>query len=164
MEDKTTDELYNTMYIKEIIQEFYEDETPEKCFNICGHLLIRMAEGGLAPMPLMNIVRIVFNIEPDSEVEDMFHEGDDPEEFVFLTKEDGTKWLPLYTDRSEFKDRIKDNRVKEVPIRDIIEQAFDRDDIEGVIINPETEHYVLIREALEFLLENEETCKSYLKE
>lgn len=164
MEDKTNDELYNTMYIKEIIQEFYEDETPEKCFNICGHLLIRMAEGGLAPMPLMNIVRIVFNLDSDSDVEDMFPEGDDPEEFVFLTKEDGTKWLPLYTDRSEFKDRIKDNRVKEVPIRDIIEQAFDRDDIEGVIINPETEHYVLIREALEFLLENEETCKSYLKE
>ncbi len=164
MKDKTMDELYNTMYIKEIIQEFYEDDTPEKCFNICGHLLIRMAEGGTAPMPLLNIVRIAFAFEPDTEVEDIFPEGEEPEEFVYLTLDDGTKWLPLFTDREEFKDVAKDNLVKEVPIRDIIEQAFDRPDIEGVIINPESEHYVLVREALEFLLEKEEECKKYLEE
>lgn len=69
-----------------------------------------------------------------------------------------------FSDREEFKDVVKDNLVKEVPIRDIIEQAFERADIEGVIINPETEHYVLIKEALEFLLDKEEECKSYLKE
>lgn len=164
MEDKTIDELYNTMYIKEIIQEFYEDETPEKCFNICGHLLIRMAEGGLVPMPLINIVRIAFALDPDSEMEDLFPKGNYPEEFVYVTLDDGTRWLPLFTDREEFKDVVKDNLVKEVPIRDIIEQAFERADIEGVIINPETEHYVLIKEALEFLLDKEEECKSYLKE
>ena len=164
MKDKTMDELYNTMYIKKIIQEFYEDDTSEKCFNICGHLLIRMAEGGTAPMPLLNIVRIAFAFEPDTEVEDIFPEGEEPEEFVYLTLDDGTKWLPLFTDREEFKDVAKDNLVKEVPIRDIIEQAFDRPDIEGVIINPESEHYVLVREALEFLLEKEEECKKYLEE
>ena len=158
METQTMDEFLNTLYIKEIVEEFYADQTEEKCFNIAGHLILRMNEGGKAPMPLVNITRIVLGLNPALEMDEVFP-GEVPEIFITYNGKDGTKWLPLFTDRSEMKGLEKTNPVKEVPITEIISKVFESEEYAGVIINPETDDYVIVKEACKFLLEKAEELK-----
>ena len=158
METQTTDEFLNTLYIKEIVEVFYADQTEEKCFNIAGHLILRMNEGGKVPMPLVNITRIVFGLDPEMDTDEVFPD-DVPEIFIAYNGKDGTKWLPLFTDRSEMKGLEKTNPVKEVPITEIIRKAFESEEYAGVIINPETVDYVLVKDACKFLLEKAEELK-----
>ena len=155
MDNQTMDEFLNTLYIKDIVEEFYADQTEEKCFNIAGHLILRMNEGGKAPMPLVNITRIVLGLNPELEMKDVFS-CEVPEIFITYKGKDETKWLPIFTDRSEMKGLEKTNPVKEVPITEIISKAFEFEEYEGVIINPETDDYVIVNEACRFLLEKAE--------
>lgn len=158
MEKQTIDEFLNTLYIKEIVEEFYADQTEEKCFSIAGHLFLRMNEGGEAPMPLLNITRIVFGLNPELEIDEVFS-GEVPELFIAYYGKNGTKWLPLFTDRSEMKGLEKTNPVKEVPITEIVSKAVESEEFAGVIINPETDNYVLVKDACIFLLEKGEEFK-----
>ena len=102
MDNQTMDEFLNTLYIKEIVEEFYADQTEEKCFNISGHLILRMNEYGKAPMPLVNITRIAFGLNPELEMNEVFS-VEVPEIFITYNGKDGTKWLPLFTDRRDRK-------------------------------------------------------------
>lgn len=158
MDNQTMDEFLNTLYIKEIVEEFYADQAEEKCFSIAGQLFLRMNEGGKTPMPLLNITRIVFRLNPELETDEVFS-GEAPEIFIAYYGKDGTKWLPLFTDRSEMKDIEKTNPVKEVPITEIISKAVESEEFAGVIINPETDNYVLVKVACIFLLEKAEEFK-----
>lgn len=158
MDNQTLDEFLNDLYIKEIVEEFYADQTEEKCFSIAGHLFLRMNEGGKAPMSLLNITRIVFGLNPELETDEVFS-GEVPEIFIAYYGKNGTKWLPLFTDRSEMKGLEKTNPVKEVPITEIISKAVESEEFAGVIINPETDNYVLVKDTCIFLLEKAEEFK-----
>ena len=158
MDNQTMDEFLNTLYIKEIVEEFYADQTEEKCFNIAGNLILRMNEGGKAPMPLVNITRIVLGLNPELEINEVFP-VEVPEIFITYNGKDGTKWLPLFTDRREMKGLEKTNPVKEVPITEIISKAVESEEFAGVIINPETDNYVLVKDACIYLLEKAEDFK-----
>ena len=158
MEKQSMDEFLNTLYIKDIVEEFYADQTEEKCFNIAGHLILRMNEGGKAPMPFVNITRIAFGLNPVLEMDEVFPD-EVPEIFITYNGTDGTKWLPFFTDRSEMNGLEKTNPVKEVPITEIISKAFESEEFAGVIINPETDDYVLVKDACKFLLEKAEELK-----
>ena len=92
MGNQTLDEFLNALYIKEIVEDFYADQTEEKRFSIAGHLFLRMNEGGKAPMPLLNITRIVFGLNPELETDEVFS-GEAPEVFIAYYGKDGTKSL-----------------------------------------------------------------------
>ena len=98
---QSKEEFLNNMYIKDSIKECREskDMDPSMVFV---EIILRMNEEGKVPMPLMDITRIVFELAPDIEVEDIFDGGPEPEEvFVYIEDEYGNKWFPLYTDMEE---------------------------------------------------------------
>ena len=150
---QSKDEFLNNMYIKDSIKECMasEDKDPSMVFV---ELILRLNEAGKAPMPLMNFTSIVFELDPDVEIEDIFDGGPEPDEmFVYVEDEDGSKWFPLFTDREEIGVEARDNAVKEVPIREIFEKAIYTPGIKGIIINPHTDGLAISNEGLEFMLD-----------
>jgi hypothetical protein len=150
---QSKDVFMNNIYIKDSIKECQESEDMDPSM-VFVEIILRMTEEGRAPMPLMDITRIVFELDPDIEVEDIFDGGPEPEEvFVYIEDEDGNKWFPLFTDMSEIGVEARDNAVREVPIRDILEKAIYTPGIKGIIINPHTDGMAINDKGVEFMLE-----------
>ena len=161
---QTEEELLNTMYIKDIVNEFNEDQSEEKYMMLFGHLMLRMAEGGKAPMPLMNITRITLDLDGETDKKDFFPDLDESDLFMRVKGNNGKYWIPLFTDRDEIGDVCKTNVVKEVPIRDIIRMAHSDRELNGILINPKTQGYPLCQEYLELMLDQEEMYKQAWKD
>jgi len=153
--EKNYDEELNQEFIKEIINEYYENPNDKTGFAVIGHLAFRAFEGGKVPMAMMNVTTIVLDANPDVEIEDVFDGVPEPEErFVGLTNDNGN-WLPLFTDRSELDGLDKTNEIKEVPIIEILAAALADPDLEGVVINPGSDHFPVSREVLEWMFSEE---------
>ena len=150
---QSKEECLNNMYIKDSIKECKESEDKDPAM-VFVEIILRMNEEGKAPMPLMDITHIVFELDPDIEAEDIFDGGPEPEEvFVFVEDEDGNKWFPLYTDMEEIDVCARGNAVREVPIRNILEKAIYTPGIKGIIVNPHTDGLAINNEGIGFMLE-----------
>ena len=147
------DTYLNNKYIKESIKECRESEDMDSAM-VFVEIILRMTEAGTAPMPLMNFTSIVFELDPDIEVEDIFDGGPEPDElFVYIEDEDGNRWFPLYTDMEEIGVEARDNAVREVPIREILEKAIYTPGIKGIIVNPHTDALAINDKGVEFMLD-----------
>lgn len=71
-----------------------------------------------------------------------------------VSEENVSKWLPLYTGREELLRDRENVTVKDMPIRELIEQALDNEELMGIMINPDNECLVVCRDALKFILDN----------
>lgn len=150
---QSKDEFLNNMYIKDSLKECRESEDMDPSM-VLVEIILRMNEAGKAPMPLMDITRIVFEFDPDVEVEDIFDGGPEPEEvFVFIEDEAGNKWFPLYTDMEEIDAEARGNTVREVPIRAILEKAVYTPGIKGIVVNPRTDGLAISNDGVEFMLD-----------
>jgi len=147
------DTYLNNKYIKDSIKECRESEDMDSAM-VFVEIILRMTEAGTAPMPLMNFTSIVFELDPDIEVEDIFDGGPEPDElFVYIEDEDGNRWFPLYTDMEEIGVEARDNAVREVPIREILEKAIYTPGIKGIIVNPHTDALAINDKGVEFMLD-----------
>ncbi len=155
MRKQTIEEEKNTAFIKEAIEEFYENSDEKQFCMTLGQIMIRMAEDGKAPMAFKNTTRILLGAAPDDMVEDFFSGLPEPKkEFVTFHDDAGDAWIPLFTDRVELNELIETNEAEEIPIKDIIKIAYLSPDITGIIINPYTDRFMLFKDELEFMLEN----------
>ena len=147
------DTYLNNRYIKDSIKECRESEDMDSAM-VFAEIMLRMTEAGTAPMPLMNFTSIVFELDPAIEVEDIFDGGPEPDElFVYIEDEDGNRWFPLYTDMEEIGVEARDNAVREVPIREILEKAIYTPGIKGIIVNPHTDALAINDKGVEFMLD-----------
>lgn len=153
MSSKTEDETLNSVFIKDYLKTYFENETEENAFMIYGQLMLRICEGGKAPMPLMNITNVALSLDPDVEAEDMFPDMPESELYVKIKGVNGRYWLPLFTDRSEMQGLTDTNQVKEVPIKEIVELAHSLPGLNGVLINPFTDGFTLVQEQLAIMIE-----------
>lgn len=67
--------------------------------------------------------------------------------------DDGKQWMPLYTDLDEVFDGNPTAYTIEVPIRNLVEEAFERGMYEGIIINPYSDKVRLTKEDLDYMLD-----------
>ena len=153
MSSKTEDETLNSVFIKDYLKTYFENETEENAFMIYGQLMLRICEGGKAPMPLMNITNVALSLDPDVEAEDMFPDMPESELYVKIKGVNGRYWLPLFTERSEMQGLADTNQVKEVPIKEIVELAHSLPGLNGVLINPFTDGFTLVQEQLAIMIE-----------
>ena len=83
-------ELLETTYLKDSVVEYLEDPFDERAFYVMTHLAVLAGTGARALMPLLNLTRCVLDFNPDTEAEDLFEDGPEPEElFMFVESEDG---------------------------------------------------------------------------
>jgi len=164
MNNRTEDELKNSIYIKDYITKFIEDESEEKAFMLYGQIMLRIAEGGKAPMPLMNVTRIAFDIDPDADAEDMFPDIPESELYMKIKGKNGRFWLPLFTERSEMYEIAETNEVKEVSIKELFELAHSLPGLNGILINPYTDGFTLVQEQIEIMLKTAPEWKKAMDE
>ena len=67
--------------------------------------------------------------------------------------EEGRQWIPLFTDLDELMRGVPTEYTIEIPIRDLIEEAFGNTLYEGIIINPHSENVRLDRCDLDYILD-----------
>ncbi len=147
-------ELLETTYLKDSVVEYLEDPFDERAFYVMTHLAVLAGTGARAFMPLLNLTRCVLDFNPDTEAEDLFEDGPEPEElFMFVESEDGRRWFPLFTDKNELDGAEKTNAVRAVTVRSIIEAAMDSEAIDGIIINPNSDSFALSKITFEHMLE-----------
>ena len=146
---------YN-MCIKEVVGQMLDDPSYDNFLHVIAELIIRVNDEGCVPTLMLNEIRIVWGVEPDTELEDVFPEdnGMGNKIVAFSSNRDGLKWLPIFTSREEVGDYAETNTVKYVPIREILERAYEDDDAAGIIINPNTDGFALRKEAIEIILNN----------
>lgn len=147
-------ELIETTFLKESVEEYLKDPDDERAVYVMSHLALLAGTGAKALMPLLDLTFCVLDFNPDTEAEDLFENGPEPEElFTFYESDDGRKWFPLFTDRNELGDVEKTNAVRAVTVRSIIEKALESEVIDGIMINPNSDSFALSKVTFEFLLE-----------
>ncbi len=82
---KKTDEnneLMETTFLKDSVEEYLKDPVDEKAIDIVTHLVFLVGTGKKALMPLLNLTRLALDFNPDTEVGDLFEDGPEPEELL----------------------------------------------------------------------------------
>lgn len=154
---KNKDNMLDVTLLKEALEVFKEDPTEENAVVVLKSMTIVAGMGRKVHMPLLDITRCVLDFNPDTEVEDLFEDGPEPEElFVFIESVDGRRWFPLFTDKNELGDVEKTNAIRTVTIRSIMETALNIESIDGIMINPDRDAFAVSKEAFEFMLEQAE--------
>ena len=140
--------------IKNAVEEMKKNSSDECFIRLMVELIIRINDEGTVPTPFQNEFRVVWGIGPDTELSDVFSEDENMGNkiVVIATDNDRCEWLPLYTSREELRELAETNTVREVPIREIVEQALCDDEFSGIIIKPRTDGLVLHKEALKAIL------------
>ena len=160
---KTLDEELNQTYIKEAAQEYLKSDEPEDMFMLIAQIVVRIHDEGTVPVPMMNSTNIVWGVPADAELEDVFPEDIEPERRSCLVEHEDEKWFPLFTDVDELGGLEDTNVVEDVPIRTVIELAFEDEEVSGLVINPNSEALALRKELLAVILnilekEDSEAC------
>ena len=127
--EQTVQEILNIVHIKKPVFDYMMNSTPENLKEWYTNFMIRLSEGGKAPMPLMDVqvISVGDNKAQNMVASDLYPRYED---------KDGKIWIPLFTDRAEIGEEYKDKKVVEVPISDIIKAAYVNKGIIGVLINP----------------------------
>lgn len=157
---KTLDEEMNQIYIKEAAQEYLKTDEPEDMFLLIAQIVVRIHDEGTVPVPMMNSTSVVWGVPPDAELEDVFPSDEEPGRRSCLIDYEGEKWFPLFTDVEELGGLEETNIVEDIPIRTVIELAFNEEDISGIVINPNSEALAMRKELLYVILnivENEDS-------
>lgn len=70
-----------------------------------------------------------------------------------FTDDEGRKWIPLYTDLDEVFEGAPTAYMVEIPLRNLVEDAFDHDEYEGMLVNPYTDRVFLGKCELDYVLD-----------
>lgn len=65
---------------------------------------------------------------------------------------DGNRYLPLFTDDSQIEGTAREELVMDLPIKTLLQDAFIREDIAGIVVNPFSSDYILTKEAIRIIL------------
>jgi len=153
---QTEQESLNFLHIKKPVFDYEIDPSPTKFSEMYNNIMIRMAEGGKAPMPLIKAT--VVTLDPSG----MSGNNDIPDLlasdlYARIEDENGKIWIPLYTDRKAISEQFKTNDIQEVPIRDVIKAACVNKSVSGVLINPNGLNFPLTKQYLKLMVKEEPT-------
>jgi len=147
-------EKLNIELIKEPLKKYLQTDDPEDFFAMIINIYERMTADGTVPSPMKTEPRIVVGIDPDLEIEDVLPSDKGPlQRSGLIEEEDGNKWIPLFTDSSELGKLSKTTVLVERPIREIVTEAFENENLSGMVINPYSDALSLRKEIIYVILQ-----------
>lgn len=148
----------NNKYIKMAIKRFYQTKNEEDLAVILGVLRKRMAEGGEAPMPMIDVNGVMDGLNPDNICpgKDIRITEEVRLRMDTVTDEEGNEWFPLFTDEEELNKQPTSNIVINSPIREILRNGLTSDRVKGVVINPFGERIAIPQDVLKLTLKDME--------
>lgn len=70
-----------------------------------------------------------------------------------FTDGEGRQWMPLYTDLDEVFEGAPTAYTVEIPLRNLVEDAFEDGEYEGLLVNPYTDRVFLGKCELDYVLD-----------
>lgn len=135
--EKESDLYADNKYIKLAVELFAEEGNRERLFQLFDVLIKRMLDEGQAPVAMVDVNDVVNNFDFSN-----LSKGDT---FSFeqglrlridtVSKDDGLKWIPLYTDEEELSKGALTNVQINMAIYDILRFGLG-ENVEGIVINP----------------------------
>jgi hypothetical protein len=142
-------------YFDDAVAQMRDDPCLVNFSHVVAALALMANKECEVPTPLQDEVHVVWNFDPNIELEDAFPEDMEVgNRIVVMSDGDGCKWLPVYTNREELIDLAETNAITNIPVRAILEQVLEDEMFEGVIINPDTTCLAVYRETVEFILDH----------
>ena len=144
------------VFLKDAVTEMVKNPCDENYIPVIAELMMLVNDEGTVPSPVQDEMHIAMGFNPDAELEDIFPEDMEMGNKVIVMHDMqfGCKWLPLFTGRNELRDDDIESTVKEIPVREILEQVLEDEEIMGIIINPNSDCLAVIRNTIEFILDN----------
>lgn len=130
--------------IKSLAEYYSKVSNEENMERLLFQLVIRIAFGGRAPTPMVDtgVIMLISSVVEDK----------------------GKQWLPLYTDMDEVLICAAPEYTVELPIRDLVEEAFQNNLYEGLVINPNSARVFLNKDELDFVLDKMMRIDAVMKE
>ena len=151
----SVDRYENNKYIKMAVNRAHATRDAKDLIMVLDVLVKRMLEEGEVPTPMVDVNGAFGALDPEKlALGKSFKIGEE----VRLRKDTivddtGKEWFPLFTDSEEINRKPMSPIILNVPIRIILEDAFNSDKIEGVVINPFGVTFPLQKEVLKAVLE-----------
>lgn len=141
------------LVIKIALEEFRRNDKEDAFIDLVLQFVLLIGDGGTAPTPIETEMQIVSDSDKSFEVRDIFSSKPKRDyHIVIWNDKDGHKWVPLYTDRNELRRDDSAFAIKNASIRELFEEALFTKDIEGIIINPNSDSYGVGKELLRLIL------------
>lgn len=133
MDSEQLEQYKDNIFLKLDAEAYSDTGSHEALERLLIQMVIRITLGCVAPTPMIDIGELLF-IAP-------------------LLDDEGRRWLPLYTDLEEALKAENQEFTCEISMRDLVEEAFERGDIEGIVINPYSDKVELDKRELDYVLD-----------
>ena len=145
----------NNKYIKMSVKQLRENPTEENFYTLLNVLLKRLSEDGMAPTPMVDVNNVMNSIDIDSVKlgDTLQFDCDVRLRIDTMQNEKGEIWIPLFTDLEEIDKKPAANVRMNMGIENLLSVGLNDEGVEGVVINPFGEAYVLGKPVLKILLE-----------
>ena len=125
------DEYKMNIYLKGRAQDYIKNPNDETMANLLAEFVVRIEDGCEALVPVA--------VEGDRIHYDTISDGQD-------------EWIPMYTDWDELTKKQPTRYTMSLPIRLIVEDAFESRKAEGIIINLHSEEVFIGKPELDWIL------------
>lgn len=125
------DEYKMNIYLKERAQDYIKNPNDETMANLLAEFVVRIEDECEALVPM--------EVEGDRIYYDTVSDGQD-------------EWIPMYTDWDELTKKQPTRYTMSLPIRLIVEDAFESRKAEGIIINLHSEEVFIGKPELDWIL------------
>jgi len=126
------EERFNMNYIlKTYARDYADNPNEDTMLDLLSEIVVRIEDGSEALVPMVV----------------------DGERIYYDTVSDGqNEWIPMYTDWDELTKEEPTEYTMSLPIRSIIEDAFDSRRAEGIVINLHSEEVCIGKNDLDWVL------------
>ncbi len=146
-------DLEDGSFLKQCLREFHDDTDNKELFGVILAVLrscevvvpcdIQLSEEAAALMDKLQKDGKNLDDLPEEEQE-KFNDGTN---FLpMILESDGHKFLPVFGNEDEIGDHAEDAARVHMPFLHAMEMASDGDDIEGIVVNPYTENFIVNKE------------------
>ncbi len=154
MED--IDDYTENVCIKEAIQRINETHDEEDIVTLLAALVERIRIDGQAPTPMEDVSNETGELDPETIVTGNPIGLDKNFKLAIhvITDDDGLRWIPFFTDENELFKEETTSVTLNAPIKIILEDGLFRDDVEGVVVNPFGNSYLIPKEQLAVVMKH----------
>lgn len=140
--------------IKQAIQGIAEFDNSDSRRDLLIVLAERVAENGQVPTPMVDVNNVIAKFDIENAVMGKSYTLGEEMRLRKDTVVDGSgkEWFPLFTDEEERQKKPTTNISLNVPIRVILEDAYNSDRVEGAVINPFGDSLVLPKDIIDIIL------------
>ena len=138
------------VHIKDVCRRLNETHKEEELVTLVLKLVERIKADGQAPTPMVDVNNVLGTLDLGQiTLGNEFCLGEEMRLRIFaLTDKNGKRWLPFFTNEEEVNHEQTTSLILNMPIRMLVEDGYECNTLEGIVINPFSDNILLGKEIL----------------